>query len=115
MGVVKVDVSAVVLSSRLTKKLQSQMVTKSSEELQILKQQFSKKISIFACRRYDVFGDVEVEVGPDLKIVMVAVSRFRPQQKPGCSGQVIPCKLEHIGQHVKAPRDCSGWRRPLVG
>jgi hypothetical protein len=45
--------------------------TKPSEELQILKRQFSKKISIFACQEYDVFGDVEVEVGAGLKTTMV--------------------------------------------
>merc|ERR1711879_1109505 len=45
--------------------------TKPNEELQILKQQFSKKISIFACQDYDVFGDVEVEVGAGLKTIMV--------------------------------------------
>merc|ERR1711870_138404 len=44
--------------------------TTPNEELPILKYMLSKKTSIFACPEYDVFGDVEVEVGPDLKTVM---------------------------------------------
>jgi len=45
--------------------------TTPNEELPILKYMLSKKTSIFACPEYDVFGDVEVEVGPDLKTIMV--------------------------------------------
>jgi len=46
--------------------------TKPSHELEILSHQFAQKISIFACQQQDVFGDVEVEVGPGLKTTMVA-------------------------------------------
>jgi len=45
--------------------------TKPNYELDILKEQFNRKISIFSCEQYDVFGDVAAEVGPGLTTIQV--------------------------------------------
>merc|ERR1740122_657860 len=45
--------------------------TKKTEELETLKYQISKGLSIFACEEQDVFADVEVEVGPGLQTIKV--------------------------------------------
>jgi len=45
--------------------------TKPNYELDIIKEQFARKISIFACEQSDVFSDVEVAVGSGLNTIRV--------------------------------------------
>jgi len=45
--------------------------TKPNYELDIIKEQYVRKISIFDCEQYDVFADVDVEVGSDLRTIKV--------------------------------------------
>merc|ERR1711992_2258 len=45
--------------------------TKPNYELDIIREQFNRKLSIFACDQSDVFSDVEVEVGQGLNTIMV--------------------------------------------
>jgi len=45
--------------------------TKPTYELDIIREQYARKISIFACEQSDVFSDVDVEVGPGLRTIKV--------------------------------------------
>merc|ERR1712051_1053461 len=45
--------------------------TKPSYELDIIKEQYARKISVFQCEQSDVFADVDVEVGPGLRTIQV--------------------------------------------
>jgi len=40
-------------------------------EMDIIREQYARKISIFACEQSDVFSDVDVEVGPGLRTIKV--------------------------------------------
>merc|ERR1711948_72696 len=81
--------------------------TTPNEELPILKYMLSKKTSIFACPEYDVFGDVEVEVGPDLKTIMVTDVEgdfhFAKRKNSGALGQ-----HRHVQTSVEGHRQ---WRQ----
>merc|ERR1719203_1787216 len=44
---------------------------KVSHELELFKQQYARKVSLFACDSYDVFSDAVVEVGPGLSTIQV--------------------------------------------
>merc|ERR1711860_308922 len=41
------------------------------EELELLKQQYSKGVGVFSCPGYDVFSDVDVAVGPNYQAIKV--------------------------------------------
>jgi len=45
--------------------------TKKSHELELLQQQYEKKVSIFSCDYYDVFSDVAAQVGDDYMAIQV--------------------------------------------
>jgi len=44
---------------------------KKSYELELLQEQYAKKVSIFSCDHYDVFADVTAKVGDDLSTIKV--------------------------------------------